>query len=263
MNTVTQETIETIIPPDPDVPDTPDEPEAEPEILYTSKITITHKTWTEMADFYNFSPEQRELLTELMTEDYDLLTSVVYSLDSLTPEARAVLKNLPDDLDPARRRVVEAAMSLVGKVPYFWGGKHYNLGFDPYTWLVQRVIDDHRSTQSNKYRSYGLDCSGYTSWVFMTAAGDRSAYGVLGDGVDNQHARSVNIPYSSAQPGDLAFFANNSHMGVVVGWDEDGNILVAHCGSSKNNVVIGEFSASGFATVGVPNWYDIYGGGGD
>ena len=37
--------------------------------------------------------------------------------------AKKLLADLPADLDPERRAVVETACRLVGKVNYFWGGK--------------------------------------------------------------------------------------------------------------------------------------------
>mgnify|MGYP006947850963 CR=1 FL=1 len=37
-------------------------------------------------------------------------------------DAKELLANLPTDLSPERRAVVETACQLVGKVNYFWGG---------------------------------------------------------------------------------------------------------------------------------------------
>ena len=42
-------------------------------------------------------------------------------------------------------------------------------------------------------------------------------------------------------------------MGIVAGWDEDGNILIVHCASGYNNVVI--TGKEGFASIGKPNYY--------
>lgn len=52
------------------------------------------------------------------------------SLTISQEDAIALLENLPDDLDPARKAVVETAVQLVGCVSYFWGGKSLTLGWD-------------------------------------------------------------------------------------------------------------------------------------
>ena len=44
-------------------------------------------------------------------------------------------------------------------------------------------------------------------------------------------------------------------MGIVGGWDEDGNLLVIHCSSNSNNVVIS--GADGFAEAVRPVYYEL------
>ena len=61
---------------------------------------------------------------------------------------------------------------------------------------------------------------------------------------------------SAAQPGDLAFYPDDSHIGIIVGRNEAGKLLVCHCASGQNNVVITEFSVSGFTAVGRPDIFD-------
>ncbi|MGN0005643.1 MAG: peptidoglycan endopeptidase, partial [Candidatus Gastranaerophilaceae bacterium] len=55
------------------------------------------------------------------------------------------------------------------------------------------------------------------------------------------------ISWSQAQAGDLAFLSDLSHVGIIAGKDTSGNILVIHCSSSANNVVITTNSIFGFA----------------
>jgi hypothetical protein len=52
------------------------------------------------------------------------------------------------------------------------------------------------------------------------------------------------------KPGDFALYPDSSHIGVVVGWNEAGKLLICRCASGQNNTVITEFSASGFTAVG-------------
>ena len=54
-------------------------------------------------------------------------------------------------------------------------------------------------------------------------------------------------------PGDLVFYPEDSHVGIVGGWDENGDLLIIHCASSANNVVIS--GADGFAAVARPNHF--------
>lgn len=51
----------------------------------------------------------------------------------------------------------------------------------------------------------------------------------------------------NAQAGDLAFYGDLSHIGIIAGKDADGNILVIHSSSGRNNVVITTNSGFGFA----------------
>lgn len=56
-----------------------------------------------------------------------------------------------------------------------------------------------------------------------------------------------------AQPGDLVFYPDDSHIGIVGLRDVTGNLLIIHCASGANNVVITD--SSGFMLVGRPLYY--------
>ena len=58
----------------------------------------------------------------------------------------------------------------------------------------------------------------------------------------------------NARPGDLVFYPEDEHVGIVCGRDEDGGLLVIHCASSANNVVI--TGTSGFVSVARPDFYN-------
>ena len=53
-----------------------------------------------------------------------------------------------------------------------------------------------------------------------------------------QHRHCTNISWSQAIPGDLAFYPEDTHVGIVCGFDEGGNVLIIHCASDSNNVVV-------------------------
>ena len=50
--------------------------------------------------------------------------------------------------------------------------------------------------------------------------------------------------------GDIALNADASHVGMVVGRTENGEILVCHCSSGQNNVAVTEFEVSEFTVIG-------------
>ena len=65
-----------------------------------------------------------------------------------------------------------------------------------------------------------------------------------------QHSYCTDISWEDARPGDLVFYPDNSHVGIVGGWDANGELLIIHCASGYNNVVI--TGLEGFASVGRP-----------
>jgi len=94
-----------------------------------------------------------------------------------------------------------------------------------------------------------LDCSGLTAWAAATALHDPSAYEVVGEGVRAQYALCA--PTDSPRPGDLAFFPDLSHVGVVLGRDGAGELWVVHCSYSLGGVVVTPATV-GFALYGTP-----------
>ena len=71
-----------------------------------------------------------------------------------------------------------------------------------------------------------------------------------------QHSYCTPISWNMALPGDLVFYPDDSHVGIVGGWDEDGNLLIVHCASSYNGVVI--TGANGFTSIGRPLYYTTH-----
>ena len=68
-----------------------------------------------------------------------------------------------------------------------------------------------------------------------------------------QHVYCTEIRWDEAQPGDLVFYPDDTHVGIVGGWDTNGNLLVIHCSSGANNVVI--TGVEGFAAISRPHFY--------
>ena len=213
-------------------------------------ITITAKTAEEMKTAYHFNRNQIAALDELL-EQRALLLELLEDVYSVSGDTAALIRNLPEDLSPEREAVVRTACSLVGKVNYFWGGKSLVFGWDA-RWGELRQVTAAGSSTTGTYRPYGLDCSGFVDWVFYNATGGQYIIG-HGGGATMQHNYCTEISWADAQPGDLVFYPDNSHVGIVGGRDANGELLIIHCASGYNNVVVTRLG--GFTSIGRPQYY--------
>lgn len=204
-------------------------------------ITITPKGVDDMRAAYAFTAYQNSALDELLA-DRAALASLAGSLSITSADVLEVLRALPDDLGPERRAVVEKVLSLVGKVNYFWGGKSYVIGWDSRWGTLQKVTSPGSST-SGTYRPYGLDCSGFLDWALRNAGLHSDGHWYIGRNL-------TAVSQADALPGDFALYPDASHVGMIVGRNAAGKLLVCHCSYGMNNVVVTEFSASGFTAVG-------------
>ncbi len=214
-------------------------------VLY---ITVSSKTTDDMISEYSFSKKQKEAL-QTMLEESDGMTASMQSLTISNPMANLIAKNLPDDLSPERADVVKKACSLVGKVNYFWGGKSTAIGWDS-RWGKLTKVSSEGSHSTGTMRPFGLDCSGYVGWCLVNAGFTPSS---VGFGTYDQNAHSTRISWSEAKPGDLAFYSDQSHVGIIVCTDLEGMIIIAHCSSGNNNVVI--TNNGGFGYAARPRYY--------
>ena len=221
--------------------------EEEDGVLY---ITIDAKTAEDMRLVYLFSRYQNQAL-DMLLEELDSISSVMGDLSLSQEDAIALLQNLPDNLYTTRKAVIEHALSLVGKGNYFWGGKSLVLGWDP-RWGTTTQVTAEGSSTTGTYRPFGLDCSGFVDWAFYNATDGTYLVGD-GGGTVMQHDNCREISWSEAQPGDLVFYADDSHVGIVGGQDEHGNWLVIHCAASPNNVVI--TGTDGFSVIARPTCF--------
>lgn len=213
-------------------------------------ITVTAKTAEEMKTEYHFNRNQIAALDELL-EQRDLLRELIEDVYSVSGDTAVLIRNLPEDLSPEREAVVRSACSLVGKVNYFWGGKSLVLGWDSH-WGQLRQVTAAGSSTTGTYRPYGMDYSGFVDWVFYNQSGGSYIIG-HGGGATMQHSYCTDISWTDAQPGDLVFYPDNSHVGIVGGRDANGELLIIHCASGYNNVVI--TGLEGFTSIGRPQYY--------
>lgn len=126
-----------------------------------------------------------------------------------------------------RKHILSTALSLVGKIPYFWGGKS-DAGWND-EWNTPKVVTATGSSATGTILPYGLDCSGYTDWVFKTAMGVSIKAGSW-----NQWDNSYAITEAELLPGDLGFMAVPgtvpvNHVLIYAGENEDGAHMWVHC----------------------------------
>ena len=124
-----------------------------------------------------------------------------------------------------RKHIVTTALSLVGKVPYFWGGKS-EAGWND-EWNTPKLVTAAGSSSTGTIRPYGLDCSGFTDWVYKTALGISIQAGSWA-----QYTSSTPISEAELLPGDLGFLLNDGgttdHVLIFAGYDEGGNRKWVH-----------------------------------
>ena len=227
------------------------------EQITTLHISAQIKDAMQMADEYSFTAQQREMLEELLKPDYDdiFLSLIGNYQPGGTPigpvDISDIQGTLPDDLDPLRESIVLTAYQLLGKVTYFWGGKSLVLGWDS-RWGTPTTVTAPGSGSTGKVLPFGLDCSGFVDWTFYNATNGAYLPG-RGGGAASQHGYCANISWSDALPGDLVFYADDSHVGIVCGYDSVGNLLVIHCSGGQNGVVV--TGREGFAVAARPDLF--------
>ena len=189
--------------------------------ITTLHISVQIKDAMQMANEYGFTAQQREMLEELLKPDYDdiFLSLIGDYQPGGTPigpvDISDIQGTLPDDLDPLRESIVLTAYQLLGKVTYFWGGKSLVLGWDS-RWGTPTTVTASGSGSTGKVLPFGLDCSGFVDWTFYNATSGAYLPG-RGGGAASQHGYCTNIAWADALPGDLVFYADDSHVGIVCG----------------------------------------------
>jgi len=182
--------------------------------------------------------------------------NIILSEEELTE----INRNISSSITAERLLVVLKAYSLEGEVSYYWGGKSSAIGWDK-RWGKQSYVTSEGSRTTGTLRTFGLDCSGYVNWVFNNAM-KKDVTLKVGNGTTSQWAKSSAVSWNNAQPGDLAFFydpinfSGINHVGIVVGENDKNELLVAHCSSSYNNVVITEAESTGFKYIRTPDIYE-------
>ena len=197
---------------------------------------------------YGADEEQTAILEKYTSTKCRQLCAIV------TASKGFVRSEAGSDVSEERVSIVAAACSLIGKVGYFWGGKSYAIGWDD-SWGSPMTVSAEGSKSSGTVRSYGLDCSGFVAWSYYNGLGGKDAG--IGNHTTTQWTASEMVDSQSARPGDLVFYhpasaGDDNHVGIVVGVNDNGSLLVVHCSSSQNGVMTGEAWSAGFQYVRSP-----------
>ncbi len=193
-------------------------------------ITIYSYDMESVMSKLGFDDEQKSWTRRLVSGFGEQFPEFAQQYGELTEEEiRELMKNAPKLSSSRQQKLYDTALSIVGKVKYFWGGKSAAGWNDD--WGKKTKVTAEGSDTTGTYRPFGLDCSGYVDWVYKTAG-----IGTMlsGGGTAYQFGQSYPVKVDDLQVGDLAFLQmpNSSginHVGIYIGKDKDNNNLYAHC----------------------------------
>lgn len=134
-----------------------------------------------------------------------------------------------------RKHILTTGLSLVGKVPYFWGGKSAAGWNDE--WNTPKMVTAAGSSTTGTIRPFGLDCSGFTDWTYKTAVGV-SLYGSTWSQWDESYAISAD----ELLPGDLGFLMDDdgqdwNHVLIFAGYGESGERMWIHSSGGEGVIL--------------------------
>lgn len=176
--------------------------------------------------------EKKCVQLEHIINSQGLTESMLLNLDyhTVAPEMKAYIETLleNEEVSELRRHVISVASSLIGKVPYQWGGKASKPGYDTKWWSI-----------GEDKKQKGLDCSGFVQWCYITAGFDKNTYEKLLS-TSGMLDELEPIMKDELVPGDLGFLHNGksesvNHVGIYVG---EGKWI--HCSSKAKTVTMEE-----------------------
>lgn len=89
----------------------------------------------------------------------------------------------------------------------------------------------------------GLDCSGFVGWCYWNVFNKQPGCSTA------NFTTSLGLPQTSfmnLQPGDIGLSnvpgSSSNHIGIFVGFDENGKALWVHCNGSTANVAVNNYN---------------------
>ena len=184
----------------------------------------------------------RHYVTSLSSQDwYEMygfsVSALSFSRNPLSDsEIDTILESLPDTLSKERRELIDFALSSVGRVPYYWGGKAGSRDYAGNQFGT--VVSPDQDGRVLK----GLDCSGWIAWVYWSVTGSKLPY----ESTSGLATCGRRIQRYELEPGDIILrTGSNAHVVMFLGWTEDGRIVCVHeTTGGTNNVTITERDAN-------------------
>ena len=196
--------------------------------LSTIDVEGVYKTFgLDREDFIDEEKARLAKLVNAMGKGNIAQTVFIEASMLMTDEQREIIEeSLASAETVQQKQIISLAASIIGRVPYEWGGKSDKAGFDD-TWYT---FDD-------TGRQKGLDCSGYIQWILRTANVDGWKE-CVSTSADLRSSRLNVISEDELSPGDLGFFypagtEKVNHVGLYLG-----NGKWIHCSSSAKTVTI-------------------------
>ncbi|WP_349948153.1 NlpC/P60 family protein [Lacrimispora sp. BS-2] len=188
--------------------------------------------WTEENKTY-----ASDLAKQDWSECYGLTLSPSFITNPLSyEEINNYMSRLPENLSEDRKKLIHYALSSVGRVPYYWGGKPSSAGYEKNNF--GSLVSPDEKGRSMK----GLDCSGWISWVYWSALSKRlsceSTGGLISCGTP--------IQKNDLQSGDILLkTGDDAHVVMFLCWESNGNMTVIHESSALvNNVTVTTMDAN-------------------
>lgn len=164
--------------------------------------------------------------------DYGLTVETAVVRNPLTAlDVDLYMQLLPEDTSALRRELVQFALTSVGRVPYYWGGKPHAPGYEANRFGVLTAADE-----DGRFLK-GLDCSGWINWVYWSVTGERLA----GESTSTLASCGRAITRDQLLPGDICIRpGENAHVVMFLGWTADGQMLcLQETSGNINNVEVG------------------------
>ena len=169
---------------------------------------------------------------------YGLSLSTVETKTPITEEEIShYMSLLPENLSEERKNVIHFALTTVGKIPYYYGGKAGKQGFTGNGFGKTIAERDYKGRNRK-----GLDCSGFAQWVYWTGAENPLDFA---SSTQELIGKGRKIKRSELEPGDLVIQpGGESHVVLFLTWTKEGKMLAIHENATAGNVSVDEVYAN-------------------
>lgn len=165
-------------------------------------------------------------------EEYGINTADSIFRNPLTSEdINGYMAMVPENVSQMRKGFIKYALTSVGKIPYYWGGKPSRPGYTGNDF--GSIISPDEDGRFLK----GLDCSGWINWLYWSISG----HGLGAESTGTLLSSGTATTKSQLIPGDICIrTGSRPHVVVFLGWAEDGQMwCIQETSGNINNVEVG------------------------